>query len=133
MVKWLISIFSVFFIILQVQAFEECIIMANGKLTDISIVDDAIVEIKSLITIMNEKNILVVSPLKTGKTKVSVIKNNKDRIIFNIEVLENKTIIDKVEGFEILALDEPSEGFKLDEPPVGFELDEPPFLNGENN
>ena len=43
--------------------------MANGKLTDISIVDDAIVEIKSLITIMNEKNILVVSPLKTGKTK----------------------------------------------------------------
>lgn len=133
MVKWLISIFSVFFITLQVQAFEECMIMANGKLTDISIVDDAIVEINSLITIMNEKNILVVSPLKTGKTKVSVIKNNKDRIIFNIEVLENKTIIDKVEGFEILALDEPSESFELDEPPVGFELDEPPFLNGENN
>ena len=75
----------------------------------------------------------MVLPLKVGKTKVSVVKNNKDKIIFNIEVLENKTIIDKVEGFEILALDIPMEGFELDEPPIGFELDEPPFLNKENN
>lgn len=133
MIKWLISIFFIFFITLQVQAFEECIITTNGKLTNISVVDDSIVEINSLITIMNEKNTLMVLPLKVGKTKVSVVKNNKDKIIFNIEVLENKTIIDKVEGFEILALDIPMEGFELDEPPIGFELDEPPFLNKENN
>lgn len=133
MIKWLISIFFIFFITLQVQAFEECIIMTNGKLTNISVVDDSIIEINSLITIMNEKNTLMVLPLKVGKTKVSVVKNNKDKIIFNIEVLENKTIIDKVEGFEILALDIPMEGFELDEPPIGFELDEPPFLNKENN
>ena len=133
MIKWLISIFFIFFITLQVQAFEECIITTNGKLTNISVVDDSIVEINPLITIMNEKNTLMVLPLKVGKTKVSVVKNNKDKIIFNIEVLENKTIIDKVEGFEILALDIPMEGFELDEPPIGFELDEPPFLNKENN
>lgn len=133
MIKWLISIFFIFFITLQVQAFEECIITTNGKLTNISVVDDSIIEINSLITIMNEKNTLMVLPLKVGKTKVSVVKNNKDKIIFNIEVLENKTIIDKVEGFEILALDIPMEGFELDEPPIGFELDEPPFLNKENN
>lgn len=133
MIKWLISIFFIFFITLQVQAFEECIITTNGKLTNICVVDDSIVEINSLITIMNEKNTLMVLPLKVGKTKVSVVKNNKDKIIFNIEVLENKTIIDKVEGFEILALDIPMEGFELDEPPIGFELDEPPFLNKENN
>ena len=133
MIKWFISIFFIFFITLQVQAFEECIITTNGKLTNISVVDDSIVEINSLITIMNEKNTLMVLPLKVGKTKVSVVKNNKDKIIFNIEVLENKTIIDKVEGFEILALDIPMEGFELDEPPIGFELDEPPFLNKENN
>ena len=133
MIKWFISIFFIFFITLQVQAFEECIITTNGKLTNISVVDDSIVEINSLITIMNEKNTLMVLPLKVGKTKVSVVKNNKDKIIFNIEVLENKTIIDKVEGFEILALDIPMEGFELDEPPIGFELDEPPLLNKENN
>lgn len=133
MIKWLISIFFIFFITLQVQAFEECIITTNGKLTNICVVDDSIIEINSLITIMNEKNTLMVLPLKVGKTKVSVVKNNKDKIIFNIEVLENKTIIDKVEGFEILALDIPMEGFELDEPPIGFELDEPPFLNKENN
>ena len=133
MIKWLISIFFIFFITLQVQAFEECIITTNGKLTNISVVDDSIIEINSLITIMNEKNTLMVLPLKVGKTKFTVVKNNKDKIIFNIKVLENKTIIDKVEGFEILALDIPMEGFELDEPPIGFELDEPPFLNKENN
>lgn len=116
--KFLTIIFVLCFS-LQAQAFEDYIIMTNGKLTDISIENNKIVDVYPLITIMNEKNTLMVSPLQVGKTRVCVLKNNKEKIMFHIEVEENKTTIKEVEGFEILSLDSPNEeDFILDEPPM---------------
>ncbi len=111
-------------LIMPVQAFEDYIITTNGKLTDISIEDNTIVDVYPLITIMNDKNTLMVSPLKVGKTRVCILKNDKEKIMFHIEVTENKTIIDEVKGFEILALDTPDseEEFELDEPPMLREI-----------
>lgn len=106
------------FINLQAQAFEDCIVTTNGKLTDISIEDNKIIDVCPLVTISNDKNTLIVSPLKTGKTRFCVLKNNKDIVMFNVEVLENKTIIDEVKGFDILTIDAPFEDLDLDEPPV---------------
>ena len=37
--------------------------------------------------------------------------------MFNVEVKENKTIIDDVKGFDIIAIDAPFEEFVLDLPP----------------
>ena len=109
---------------LQAQAFEDYIIMTDGKLTDISIEDNTIVDVCPLITVMNDKNTLMITPLKIGKTRFCVLKNNKEKIMFNIEVLEDKTIIDDVKGFEILSFDDPEgEKFELDEPPVWKEVD----------
>jgi hypothetical protein len=107
-------------LILPAQAFEDYIITTKGKLTDISIEDNTIVDVYPFITVMNDKNTLFVSPLKIGKTRFCVLKNGKEKIMFNIEVQENNTIIDKVTGFDILALDTPEEN--------SFELDEPPLL-----
>ena len=122
MVKWLV-IALVFFSTLQVQAFEDYIIMTNGKLTDISIEDNTIIDICPLITVMNDKNTLMLSPLKTGKTRFCVLKNNKEKVMFNVEVLEEKTIISEAKGFEILSLDDPEDDkFELDEPPVWKEV-----------
>ena len=116
--KFLTIIFVLCFS-LQAQAFEDYIITTNGKLTDISIENNKIVDVYPLITIMNEKNTLMVSPLQVGKTRVCVLKNNKEKIMFHIEVEENKTTIKEVEGFEILSLDSPNEeDFILDEPPM---------------
>lgn len=116
--KFLTIIFVLCFS-LQAQAFEDYIITTNGKLTDISIENNKIVDVYPLITIMNEKNTLMVSPLQVGKTRVCVLKNNKEKIMFHIEVEENKTTIKEVEGFEILSLDSPNEEeFILDEPPM---------------
>lgn len=118
MIKKLIATL-IFFMALQAQAFEDYIITTNGKLTDISIEDNTIVNVYPLITIMNDKNTLIVSPLKTGKTSFSVLKNNKERFVFNIEVDETNTKIDDVKGFEIIAIDEPdNEEFELDKPPT---------------
>ena len=65
----------------------------------------------------NIYNTLIVSPLKIGKTRFCVLKNNKDIVMFNVEVKENKTIIDDVKGFDIIAIDAPFEEFVLDLPP----------------
>lgn len=116
--KWLV-ILLIFLTALQAHAFEDYIITTKGKLTDISIEDNTIVDVYSLITLMNDKNTLMVSPMKIGKTRVCVLKNGKEKILFNVEVRENKTIIDEVNGFEILSLDSPDGGeFELDEPPM---------------
>ena len=119
--KFLATIFILCFS-LQAQAFEDCVITTNGKLTDISIEDNTIIDVCPLVTIMNNKNTLIVSPLKVGKTRFCVLKNNKDIIMFNVEVKENKTIIEDVKGFDILAIDVPFEEFVLDLPPIKKEI-----------
>lgn len=107
----------------SVFAFEDYVIITNGKLTDISIEDNTIVDVYPLITVMNDKNTLMVSPLKIGKTRVCVLKNGKEKVMFNIEVMEDKTIIGEVKGFDILSIDEPDDGsFVLDEPPLLKEI-----------
>lgn len=119
MKKFLTIIFLLCFT-LQAHAFEDYIIATNGKLTDISIEDNTIIDVYPLITIMNDKNTLIVSPLKTGKTRFCVLKNNKEKIMFNVEVLQNKTTIDDVKEFEILSIDvlQKEEELILDEPPL---------------
>ena len=120
MKKILILTISIFFINLQAKAFEDCIVTTKGKLTDISIEDNTIIDVYPLITVMNDKNTLIVSPLKVGNTKFCVLKNDKEKVMFNVQVSENKTKIDDVKGFSILSIDDPEDEYPF--------LDEPPFL-----
>ena len=123
MVKFFLTVL-ISLLTLQVQAFEDCIITNSGKLTDISIEDNTVINVYPIITIMNNKNTLIVTPLKEGKTRFCVLKNNKEKIMFNVEVTKNKTIIDEVKNFEILSLDvPPSNDFVLDEPPMLRKVD----------
>ena len=114
-------LFLLCIIILPAQAFEDCVIITDGKLSDISIEKNDIVDVYPLFTIMNEKNTLFVHPLKTGMTRLCVLKNGKDKVMFNIEVTEDKTNISEAKGFEIYAIDQPPESevynFELDLPP----------------
>ena len=135
-------LFIFFMLCLPVFAFEDCIISTNGKLTDIKIQNNDIIDVYPLITVMNDKNTLFVHPLKVGNTKFTVIKNGKDKYLFNVNAMEDLTKIDEVKGFDILTIDCPPNGyeyyFDLDEPPVEStnneiikNLDEPPVLRGE--
>lgn len=114
-------LFLLCIIILPAQAFEDCVIITDGKLSDISIEKNDIVDVYPLFTIMNEKNTLFVHPLKTGMTRLCVLKNGKDKVMFNIEVTEDKTNISDAKGFEIYAIDQSPESevynFELDLPP----------------
>ncbi len=104
------------------MAYQDCLITTNGKLTDISIENNSVVDVYPLVTLMNDKNTLMVTPLKTGKTRFCVLKNDKEIVMFNIEIKNDETIIDEVKGFEILTIDKPvedgEEEFELDKPPI---------------
>ena len=96
MKKWF-AILLIFLSNFQAYAFEEIIVSTDAKLTDIKIKDNSIVN--------------------AGSTEVCVLKNDKDIVVFNVEVKENKTIIENVKGFKILSLDLPPDMFEVDLPP----------------
>lgn len=122
MKKFLYLIFILAFVLpLDVFAFEDYVVATEGKLNEIRIQYNDVIDVFPLITIMNEKNILIVHPLKIGTTKFSVVKNNKNKFIFDVNVLPDKTIIEPVEGFDIFSIDCPPETFFYK-----FELDFPP-------
>ena len=65
-----------------------------------------------------------ISPAIIGAGTTSItIKYKRTSKTFNIEVTEDKTIIDEVNGFEILTLDIPEEDFSIDLPPGIKEAD----------
>lgn len=111
-------------IILPSQAFQDCVITTDGKLSDISIEQNDIIDVYPMFTIMNEKNILFVHPLKEGNTRLCVLKNNKNIVMFDVEVKSNETIINEVDGFEVFSIDTPPEMTNDED----FELDLPPTL-----
>ena len=118
MIKKFLTVFFIFLTVQTAQAYEDCIIGADGKLTNIQIGDNTIVDVCPIVTVMNEKNMLMVHPLKEGETSICVLKDDKNIIDFNIKISKDETIIEEVEGLEVLTLDEPEEPLELDEPPM---------------
>lgn len=139
--KKLFLIVAICFISLQAQAFEDCIITTNGRLTNISIEDNTVIDVHPIITIMNKKDTLVIHPLKEGITCFTVLKNSKEKFLFTVRVEKGKTFVSKNDKFEILSLDSPPKAFEIDLPPLELyedlekppvlKLDEPPFFKKE--
>lgn len=129
MKKYILTILSLLFII-PTFAYEDCIVTTNGKLTEIKIQNNSVIDVFPLITILNDKNTLIVHPLKTGKTKFSVVKNKKDKYTFNVEVSSESTSISNVEGFDILTIDCP---YSKKPETVEIEIDEPPVFESFDN
>ena len=94
----------IFFISLQAQAFEELVLSADEKISDIKIEDNSILNIYPLTTILNEKNILFLVPQKTGNTSFSLLKEGK-KYNFDVKITESDTDVAEQGGFEILPLD----------------------------
>ena len=118
-------VFLLCLLILPAQAFEDCVISTDEKLTDISIEQNDIIDVYPIFTIMNEKNTLFVHPLTAGKTRFCVLKNGKQKVMFNVEVTDETTTIGEVDGFEILGLDIPPE---VEEAELMRDLPTPPVL-----
>ena len=74
MIKKIFILLIILFTLQSAEAFEDCIITNDGRLSDISIEHNDVVDVYPLITIMNDKNTLIVHPLKIGKTRVLIAK-----------------------------------------------------------
>lgn len=100
-------------------AYENAFVISDGTFSDINIEDNTIVDVFPLITVMNEKNTLIFRPLKEGKTKVCVLKNKKEKVMFNVKITDTTTVISDNESCEIFILDSPpiDEDFEIDLPP----------------
>ena len=107
MLKKIIFLFLLIFCSSKVFAYEDCMIITNGKLNQIKIENNQIIDVFPLITVMNEKNTLIVHPLKEGLTGFTVVKNDKDKFLFMVKVTEDETKISEKDGFNIIAIDEP--------------------------
>ncbi len=94
----------IFLTALQAQAFEDFILSTDGKVSNIKIEDPSVVNINPLTTILNEKNTLFIIPQKTGETSFSLQKEG-EVFSFNIKIDENETLINEIEGFELISLD----------------------------
>ena len=123
MKKLLILFLIIFSIPCTSFAFEDCIISADGKLTEIKLENNEIIDVYPIFTLMNEKNTLYVHPLKEGKTGFSVLKNGKDRYNFSVAVDAEKTVVNGCDDFDILTIDTPPSVYE-------YELDKPPVIKG---
>lgn len=122
----LLKIFLIFLLTaipLNTEAYQDYIITTDGKLTDIAVQNNEIIDVYPMITIMNDKNTLIVHPLKEGNSMFRVVKNKKEKIYFSVKVETENTTISDVEGFNIYSIDEPPNMYE-------YELDEPPMLKG---
>ena len=133
-IKLIMFLLISFIYVQNVFAYEDALVMTNGKMTEIKIQDNKIIDVFPLITVMNDKNTIIVHPLKEGKTMFSLVKNNKDKYFFDVEITKEKTNIVVPKGFESLTVDCPPMEygieFDIDDPPVYYEykLDEPPVF-----
>ncbi len=124
MIKKFLILLIISLSIQTVHAMEDCIISSNGRLSDISIEKNDIIDVYPLITVMNEKNTLIVHPLKEGETSFSILKNGKEKVVFKVKVTPSNTFIEDVEGFDIMSLDNPPNIYE-------YELDIPPEISKE--
>ena len=85
-----------FNVIFPVFAYQDCIVTTDGKLTDISIENNKLVDVYPLVTVMNEKNTLIVHPLSEGSTRFLCLKNNKNIVMFNIKITKTETLLMKL-------------------------------------
>ncbi len=132
-IKYLLMFLLLMFA-LDCKAYEEYLLTTTDKLTDIKVEDKQIVDVYPIVTIMNNKNNLIIHPNKVGETKFSVVKNS-EKYEFNVKITEDDIQIESKEGFTIISIDNfpPILDCNLDLPPEklnekGFVLDSPPKL-----
>ncbi len=101
-------------------AFENYMIVSEAPFKSAAAENPDIVSAKPVFTIDNKKKIILITPHKSGKTKINILFSGS-KTTLDIKITNKKTTINPQDGFEY---------FKLDEPPEGIEILPPPTANG---
>lgn len=110
-------------------AFEDYMIISETPVKSVTVQDPEILTAKPVFTIDNEKKIIIVTPQKAGKTKVTVNLYEETKSL-DIKVNENKTTIKPQAGFNYYLMDIPPHGITIPFPPANIILPQPPKYKG---
>lgn len=108
---------------LPAVAFEDLMIVSDEPVKKVFIQDNSIAEVRPVFTISNEKKIILVTPLKSGKT-VIVIDTTAGAKNLELKVGKRNTAINQQDGFTYFSMDMPPEAIEIPLPPVNEDFKE---------
>ena len=121
--KKFLTIIILFNTTLPALSFEDLMIISKSPVKKVSVQDEAIVNVRPVFTIYNEKKILLVTPIKTGKTKI-ITDTTDGQEILEINISKKKTNVKPNEKFDYFSMDMPPEAIEIPEPPTYTEQGE---------
>lgn len=98
------------------MAFEDYMIVSEQPVKTVTVQNENIVNVKPVFTIDNQKKLLIVTPKKSGKTKIYVTSADKVSML-DIKVTSKTTKITPHDGFEYYTIDIPPEEIFIPAPP----------------
>ncbi|HNW26161.1 MAG TPA: pilus assembly protein N-terminal domain-containing protein [Candidatus Gastranaerophilaceae bacterium] len=113
----------------EIHLGKSYILSTQSIVETIAVSDSEIVNVSPFFTIFNEKNVILVQPLKMGKSNLTIFTGKGD-VKFEITVKPSVKYEElprlQNEIFELLLLDTPPviDEIKLDEHPIKFERSE---------
>ena len=129
--KKIISTFLLMNCILPAFAFEDYMLVSEAPVKSVMVENNKILEAKPVFTIDNQKKIIILTPVSSGKTKVILTTAEGEKIL-DIKITDKKTTIKPQEGFEYFQIDTPPEEIEIPEPPEAIDLPLPPDNGGKN-
>ena len=130
MKKILLTILLINFM-LPAFAFEDYMIVSKTPVKSVTAENNKIVEVEPVFTIDNEKKIIILTPVSTGKTKI-IINTAEGKKILDIKITDKKTTIKSDEGFEYFQIDNPPGEIEIPEPPETIDIPQPPNERGNS-
>lgn len=88
----------------QAQAFEDYLILSDDPVSSISWSDDEVISAVPVLTIDNKKNTIILKAKKEGKAVLTIETDVGSKLIA-VEVSEDKTVVEDIEGFTSFKLD----------------------------
>ena len=104
----------------KVFAFDNYVVHTQKPVNKVVSSDRNIVTANVLVTIMNEKDTILISPKKEGKAFL-IFEFKDETITVPVTVKKNRTVFKKNTGLEFV---------KIDSPPMLFQIDLPPRTEG---
>ena len=102
---------------LSAYAYEDFLISVGDIVAQIKNNSPEIIDVKTQVTIMNERNLVIVTCLKEGIGKFSLMLENGKVEDFQVTVNKKESKIETSANFEIFTIDDISKEWELDLPP----------------
>lgn len=100
----------------KVFAFDDYVVHTTKPVSKVVSSDRNIVTANVLVTIMNEKDTILISPKSEGKA-ILIFEFKDETITVPVTVKKNRTVFKKNTGLDFVKLDPPPQLFQIDLPP----------------